>query len=80
MEKKSSLLKSIIIGVCILVSGLIISFSIIASQPRYEIISHGSEIFIFDTKTGDYYSKFDATIEGPIDWTKVENPFTNPEE
>jgi hypothetical protein len=72
------LLKTCIIGVCILIGSMIISRSINHSQPeqpRYQMISHGDEIFILDTQSGDYYSKFNAPDTGPSDWTKVENPF-----
>lgn len=69
-------INSLIIGIFILISSIIISISISNSEPpRYQMISHGSEIIIFDTITGEYYSKFDSLNEGPHDWTKVENPF-----
>lgn len=48
-------------------------------EPRYQMISHGNEIIILDTFTGDYYSKYNATNDGPTGWTKVENPFESEE-
>lgn len=89
-----TIIKSLIIGIFILIGSILISKSIQSLkvpekeqtpisvqvsekeiQSRYQIVSHGNEIYILDTVTGDCYRKPDATIEGPGNWTKVESPF-----
>lgn len=41
---------------------------------RYEMISNGDNIFVFDRITGTYWQKFVASNEGPNDWIKEAVP------
>jgi hypothetical protein len=41
---------------------------------RYQIISHGDNIIIFDKQTADYWQKYLPQFEGPTEWKKHEAP------
>ncbi|XMB86354.1 hypothetical protein RJG79_00725 [Mycoplasmatota bacterium WC44] len=40
---------------------------------RYEMVFEGSKVIVFDKITGEYWTKFEATNEGPTNWTKSED-------
>jgi len=73
MEKKSvyMICVSVIIGFVIL--GLFLFFGLSVGS-RYEMVSHGSSIIVFDKVTGDYWQKFSSQFEGPTDWEKYSLP------
>jgi len=78
--KKSSILAiclSIIIGFAIL-GGLVCygltDFKAQQTTTRYQMITHGDTILIFDQETGDYWTKYLFQYEGPIDWEMNKTP------
>lgn len=85
MEKKAiyAVCISIIAGFIIL--GTLICYGLLNGQSnneqtltnselRYEMVSHGSTILIFDKQTGDYWQKFLPQNEAPTQWEKFESP------
>ncbi|MDD4832411.1 MAG: hypothetical protein PHI78_01930 [Clostridia bacterium] len=73
MEKKSvyMICVSIIIGFVIL--GLFLFFGLSVST-RYEVVSHGDTLIVFDQVTGDYWQKYVPQFSGPTEWYKYSFP------
>lgn len=44
------------------------------TNNRYELISHGNIIFIFDRQTGQYWQKYTSNSEGTTEWSECESP------
>ncbi len=70
--KKSSIFAiclSIIIGFTIL-GGLVFHglTNLKTQQARYQMITHGDTLVIFDQETGDYWTKYIPQNQGPTDW------------
>ena len=84
MEKKSVIIIgiSIIIGFLILASSVIYTFKDngekdIVNNNKYELITAGSNIIIFDKETGRYWRKYINTNEGPNEWTEETTDLLN---
>lgn len=79
MKKPALLFFGSIVVICICL-GAIGYFGLTAYQNhhsdsmRYEIISHGANIVVFDRETGDYWTKYMPLDEGPDDWQKESLP------
>lgn len=78
--KKSSIFAiclSIVIGFVIL-GGLVCygltNFKTQQTTTRYQMITHGDTVLIFDQETGDYWSKYLPQNDGPTDWEMDKTP------
>ncbi|MFS0655838.1 hypothetical protein [Bacillus sp. 179-C3.3 HS] len=40
------------------------------NEYRYELITTGSNVILFDKDTGEYWKKFFDSNEGPVNWEK----------
>ena len=68
---------SIIIGFTIL--GAFVCYGLFNSQrqkdtARYQMITHGDTVIIFDQSNGTFWEKYIPQNEGPTDWKKSESP------
>ena len=72
--KKSSIFAiclSIIIGFTILGGLVFHGLTNLKTQQiavRYQMITHGDTVVIFDQVTGDYWTKYTPQNQGPEDW------------
>lgn len=79
MTKKSILLICISIIIGFTISGALVCYGLLNTQgaeetPRYEMVSHGDNIIIFDRYTGDYWNKYLPQNQGPTDWEISDSP------
>ena len=68
---------SIIIGFTIL--GAFVYYGLInlktqQTTTRYQMITHGDTVVVFDQETGDYWTKYIPQNEGPTDWEIDKTP------
>ncbi|MGI6733256.1 MAG: hypothetical protein ACOX4J_03670 [Anaerovoracaceae bacterium] len=85
MDRKSlvALCSSIVLGFTILGAFIFCGMQAINMQKeelidRYQIISHGDNILVFDKQTADYWQKYLPQFEGPTEWEKYEFPYEVP--
>ncbi len=84
---------SIIIGLAIIIAFTILGFFQITtseedtdkvdvnSEYRYELIpANDNNIIIFDKQSGEYWTKFIPSDEGPTTWEKGDSPIKNGDE
>ena len=68
---------SILVALGLVVAlGLTMIQSTKVNEERYELVSHGENLIVFDRQTGEYWVKYMATNQGPSDWEKETPPIT----
>jgi hypothetical protein len=81
MDRNKNMLPSLIIlaGLCILSLSLIYCAGLLKPIPttsaKYTLVPLTQvQVAIIDNQTGEIYTRFFASNEGPGDWTKLELP------
>lgn len=64
------------IAIAILIAGLAIAYAVSSGGGRYQLVSHGSTLLVFDTVSGKTWQKFSMSSQGSTKWTIVESPWS----
>ncbi len=64
-----------LVAIAILIAGLAIAYAVSSGGGRYQMVSHGSTLLVFDTASGKTWQKFSMSIPGNTEWTIVKSPW-----
>ncbi|MCP5023976.1 MAG: hypothetical protein GY930_19695 [bacterium] len=65
-----------LVAIAILIAGLAIAYAVSSGEGRYQMVSHGSTLLVFDTASGKTWKKFCMSNYGSTEWEEEKSPWS----